>query len=75
MLQLVFGLAADVWSLTIATNRSTAIRQGRSDPLLQRHTVEVTAPTGHTYRSTAPPLPGTSTSRAEIHFSRSLLIA
>ena len=30
---------------------------------------------GHRYRSTAPPLPGTSTSRAEIHFSRSLLIA
>ena len=40
-----------------------------------RHTVEVTAPTGHRYRSTAPPLPGTSTSRAEIHFSRWLLTA
>jgi hypothetical protein len=40
-----------------------------------RDTVEVTAPTGHRYRSTAPPLPGTSTSRAEIHFRRSLLIA
>ncbi|MFE4544230.1 HNH endonuclease [Arthrobacter sp. NPDC056727] len=25
-----------------------------------RHTIEITTPTGHTYRSTAPPLPGTS---------------
>ena len=46
--------------------------QPRAGP---RHTVEVIAPTGHRYRSTAPPLPGTSTSRAEIHFSRSLRIA
>ncbi|WP_395400842.1 HNH endonuclease [Arthrobacter sp. UC242_113] len=25
-----------------------------------RHTIEITTPTGHTYRSTAPPLPGTT---------------
>ncbi|WP_087874697.1 HNH endonuclease [Arthrobacter globiformis] len=25
-----------------------------------RHTIEITTPTGHTYRSTAPPLPGTN---------------
>lgn len=26
-----------------------------------RHTIDYRTPTGHTYRSTAPPLPGTST--------------
>jgi hypothetical protein len=29
------------------------------DKPAQRHTLEVTTPTGHTYHSTAPPLPGT----------------
>ncbi|MHA7223710.1 HNH endonuclease, partial [Arthrobacter sp. RHLT1-20] len=28
-----------------------------------RHTIELTTPTGHTYHSTAPPLPGTSLSQ------------
>ncbi len=42
-----------------------------------RHTVEVTTPTGHTYRSTAPPLPGTTTtaSRAELYFAHLVLAA
>jgi hypothetical protein len=33
-----------------------------------RHTIEISTPTGHTYQSTAPPLPGTgrSVSRAEL---------
>ncbi|MDF9750947.1 HNH endonuclease signature motif containing protein [Arthrobacter sp. ES3-54] len=30
----------------------------------QRHTMELTTPTGHTYRSTAPPLPGSPTGEA-----------
>ena len=29
-----------------------------------RHTLDITTPTGHTYQSTAPPLPGTSDGRA-----------
>ncbi|MEO3933480.1 DUF222 domain-containing protein [Micrococcaceae bacterium Sec7.4] len=29
-----------------------------------RHTLQITTPTGHTYHSTAPPLPGTSAGRA-----------
>ena len=43
-----------------------------------RHTVEVTTPTGHTYDSTAPPLPGAaaaSPSRLEAHFTELLLSA
>ncbi len=43
-----------------------------------RHTVEVTTPTGHSYRSTAPPLPGTrdpAMTRAEIHFAEIVLAA
>ena len=28
-----------------------------------RHTIEITTPTGHTYQSTAPPLPGTGWSK------------
>jgi hypothetical protein len=44
----------------------------------ERHLIEITTPTGHTYRSHAPPLPGTTVqprprSPAEIHFSRLLL--
>ncbi|MFC7849189.1 hypothetical protein ACFUTU_12020, partial [Arthrobacter sp. NPDC057388] len=29
-----------------------------------RHTIEITTPTGHTYQSTAPPLPGTTLTRS-----------
>jgi hypothetical protein len=31
-----------------------------------RHTIEITTPTGHTYHSTAPPLPGTSLARSNL---------
>ncbi|MFC9353224.1 DUF222 domain-containing protein [Arthrobacter sp. NPDC057013] len=31
-----------------------------------RHTLEITTPTGHTYRSTAPPLPGHSVARSSL---------
>ncbi|WP_372729036.1 DUF222 domain-containing protein [Nocardioides sp.] len=43
-----------------------------------RHTVRITTPTGHTYDSTAPPLPGTShrtTTRLELYFARLVLAA
>jgi len=33
-----------------------------------RHTVEVTTPSGHTYRSGAPPMPGRSHRRVDLHF-------
>ncbi|MGW9402888.1 HNH endonuclease [Arthrobacter sp. NPDC055585] len=36
---------------------ATAIRSGRPGPPA-KHTVRITTPTGHTYESTAPPLPG-----------------
>ena len=39
------------------TSRPT--RPGHLSGPAQRHTLEVTTPTGHTYHSTAPPLPGT----------------
>jgi hypothetical protein len=35
-----------------------------------RHTIELTTPTGHTYRSTAPPLPGSGLTGAGIRESR-----
>ncbi|MFF2244448.1 HNH endonuclease [Arthrobacter sp. NPDC058130] len=35
-----------------------------------RHTIELTTPTGHTYKSTAPPLPGTPTDQANADFRR-----
>jgi hypothetical protein len=34
-----------------------------------RHTIEITTPTGHTYQSTAPPLPGTTLSGTRIRES------
>jgi hypothetical protein len=42
-----------------------------------RHTVEVTTPTGHTYRSTAPPLPGTppTCSGVELYLAALVLAA
>ncbi|MFS0718133.1 DUF222 domain-containing protein [Arthrobacter sp. 1P04PC] len=36
-------------------------RPGDNPPPATRHTLELTTPTGHTYTSTAPPLPGNST--------------
>ncbi|APX00635.1 hypothetical protein BWQ92_01890 [Arthrobacter sp. QXT-31] len=36
-----------------------------------RHTIEITTPTGHTYHSTAPPLPGTSLARSNLPLSGS----
>ena len=37
---------------------------GSASSIGARHTIELTAPTGHTYRSTAPPLPGTPAGEA-----------
>jgi hypothetical protein len=45
---------------------------GRAEPGRQRHTLEIRTPTGHSYHSTAPPLPGTpfpgtAQQRARLH--------
>ena len=37
---------------------------GPASSIGARHTIELTTPTGHTYHSTAPPLPGTPTGEA-----------
>jgi len=38
-------------------------RPGDNPPPATRHTLELTTPTGHTYTSTAPPLPGSATGK------------
>ncbi|MCQ1952686.1 HNH endonuclease signature motif containing protein [Arthrobacter sp. zg-Y238] len=43
-----------------APDRRDQDRQNLRSPVRERHTVEITTPTGHRYLSTAPPLPGAS---------------
>jgi hypothetical protein len=43
---------------------------GSASSIGARHTIELTTPTGHTYRSTAPPLPGSPAGEASVDSRR-----
>jgi hypothetical protein len=50
-----------------ACNRTKELPGWKAQPRPgPRHTIEITTPTGHSYQSTAPPLPGSRLTRADL---------
>ncbi|MDK1328883.1 HNH endonuclease signature motif containing protein [Arthrobacter sp. zg-Y1143] len=54
----VIGAPGTTYQLSPQVRNATAAPTSPKAPTTRRHTVEITTPTGHRYRSTAPPLPG-----------------
>ncbi|MCC3280583.1 HNH endonuclease [Arthrobacter sp. zg-Y40] len=54
----VIGAPGTTYQLSPRVRKATAAPTSPKAPTTRRHTVEISTPTGHRYRSTAPPLPG-----------------